>query len=251
MSATGSAQSLARLISRAESVLALTGAGISTPSGIPDFRSPGTGMWANVDPMAVAHIDVLTNDPSMFWAFYSERFTTLGEVKPNRAHEVLVELEEKGILTGVVTQNVDRLHGLAGTRELIELHGSIDRSPCTGCELEWDLEEVRQRASADGEGIPRCDCGEMIRPGVVLFGEMLPQAALIRAGELASQADLIICIGSSLEVHPAGGLPLLTLAEGGALAIVTEGPTPLDSRAAVRLRGDVVDELEAVLAALN
>lgn len=251
MSATGSAESLARLVERAGSVLALTGAGISTPSGIPDFRSPGTGMWANVNPMSVAHIDVLRDDPAMFWAFYSERFTTLGEVKPNRAHDVLVEMEQRGILTGVVTQNVDRLHGLAGTQELIELHGSIDRSPCTACEAHWGLDEVRGRAGADAEGIPRCDCGAMIRPGVVLFGEMLPQEALIRASELAADADLIICIGSSLEVHPAAGLPQLTLSAGGALAIITEGQTPLDERAAVRLRGDVVDELEALLAALS
>lgn len=251
MGATGSPEALARLISRSGDVLVLTGAGISTPSGIPDFRTPGKGLWENVDPMSVAHIDVLERDPSLFWAFYSERFTTLGEVRPNRAHEILVELEKHGLISGVVTQNVDRLHGMAGTLELVELHGSIDRSPCTGCERHWDLEEVRRRVAAAADGIPLCDCGSMIRPGVVLFGEMLPQDALERAGEMAAQADLVICIGSSLEVHPAAGLPLLTLAAGGALAILTEGDTPLDPRAAVRLRGDVVDELEDVLAALN
>ena len=247
----GSAAELAALIEAAERVVALTGAGISTASGIPDFRTPGTGLWANVDPMAIAHIDVLNQDPATFWRFYSDRFTTLGSVKPNRAHQVLVELEEAGRLEAVITQNVDRLHGLAGTSELIELHGSIDRSPCTACGAIYQLDDVRTRASGADDGVPECDCGAMIRPGVVLFGEMLPQEALGRAFELAGEADLILCIGSSLEVHPAAGLPLVTAERGGTVAILTESATPLDDHAAIRLHGDVVAELEAVLEAIS
>lgn len=246
-----SIDALAERIHSAESVAVLTGAGISTPSGIPDFRSPGTGMWANVDPMSVAHIDVLRNEPETFWAFYAERFATLGSVRPNRAHEVLVELESSGLVSGVITQNVDRLHFAAGTRELIELHGSIQTSFCVGCGAPADLDEVRELVAASSDGVPRCLCGEMIRPGVVLFGEMLPEKPLRRAVELATMADLILCIGSSLEVQPAAGLPLMTKQAGGEVAIFTQGTTPVDPVAEWRFGGDVVDELEALLAAVG
>ena len=124
---------LAELIRTAGSVVALTGAGISVPSGIPDFRSPRTGLWENVDPMDVAHIDVFRRDPERFWRFYGERFQTLQHKRPNRAHEALARLEEAGLLTAVITQNIDRLHARAGSRELIEVHGTIDHSSCLLC----------------------------------------------------------------------------------------------------------------------
>jgi len=243
-------EELADRIRSAGSVVALTGAGISTPSGIPDFRTPGTGLWENVNPMEVAHVDVLLNDPAMFWAFYAERFTTLQAVKPNPAHMALVELEQRGLLDAVITQNVDRLHFAAGTQELVELHGTIQTSRCMTCGTTVELDEVRELASGSGDGVPRCICGGMIRPGVVLFGEMLPQDALFKASQLAAEADVILCIGSSLEVHPAAGLPQVTKARGGAIAIMTQGPTPLDADADFRLGGDVVVELEQLVAAL-
>ena len=248
---SGTMEELAGRIREANSVAVLTGAGISTPSGIPDFRSPGTGMWANVNPMAVAHIDVLRDQPETFWAFYAERFASLGGIKPNRAHEVLVELERNGRINGVITQNVDRLHFAAGTQELVELHGSIQTSFCVGCGAPAELDEVRELAASSSDGIPRCLCGEMIRPGVVLFGEMLPEKPLRKAVELATMADVIICIGSSLEVQPAAGLPIMTKQAGGAIAIFTQGPTPVDSAADFRFDGDVVEELEALLAAVE
>lgn len=242
---------LAAAVEAAESVVVLTGAGISTPSGIPDFRTPGTGLWANVDPMAVAHVDVLTEQPELFWRFYSDRFTTLAAIEPNPAHRAVAELEARGIVDWVITQNVDRLHTTAGSRKVIELHGSIDRSPCTVCSATWGLEDVRRLAEEADDGIPECSCGSMIRPGVVLFGEMLPERALRDASAAAVAADLMICIGSSLEVHPAAGLPTITKRAGGAVAIITQGPTPLDSVADHRLGGDVVAELDALVAALG
>jgi NAD-dependent deacetylase len=249
--ATDKAARLAELIREASSVVALTGAGISVPSGIPDFRSPGTGLWRNVNPMEVAHIDAFRRDPARFWHFYGERFQTLEDKRPNRAHESLARLEEAGLLSAVITQNIDQLHARAGSRELIEVHGTISHSSCLTCRGQYSLAEVKERLRADEHRIPRCDCGEPLKPDVVLFGEYLPAEALERAEQLAGGAELMLCIGSSLEVYPVSQLPAVTLARGGAIAILTQGTTPYDSRAAVRLDGDIVDELDAVLGALE
>jgi len=246
-----STEGLAALVRDAGSVVALTGAGISVPSGIPDFRSPGTGLWRNVDPMAVAHIDVFRRDPARFWRFYGERFASLRDREPNPAHAALVELERRGHLEAVVTQNIDMLHRKAGTTELVEVHGSIEHSVCLDCGARHDLDDVQARRARAHDGVPRCACGEPLKPDVVLFGEMLPQRALARAEALCAGADVLVCIGSSLEVYPVAGLPGLTLRRGGALAIITQGPTPLDGAADLRLGGDVVEELEALVAALE
>lgn len=242
---------LAELIREAESVVALTGAGISVPSGIPDFRSPRTGLWANVNPMDVAHIDVFHRNPERFWRFYGERFQALEDKRPNAAHYALAALEDAGLVRAVITQNVDRLHARAGSRALIEVHGTIAHASCLRCRAEYPLAEVRTRQGADPRAIPRCECGEPLKPDVVLFGEYLPMDALARAQALAAEADLMLCIGSSLEVYPVGDLPATTLATGGQVAVITQGATPFDTRAVVRMRGDVVDDLRAVLAALG
>jgi NAD-dependent deacetylase len=242
---------LARLVREAGSVVALTGAGISVPSGIPDFRSPGTGLWENVDPMEVAHIDAWRADPHRFWQFYGNRFQTLEDKEPNAAHRALVELERGGRLDAVITQNIDMLHRKAATRELVEVHGTIEHSSCLSCGARYPLADVRARLAADPDGVPRCDCGHPLKPDVVLFGEWLPASALDRAFELAGAADLLLCVGSSLEVHPVASLPELTLQAGGRLAIVTQSSTPYDREAAVKLSGDVVDELKAVTAAVR
>ena len=241
---------LVALLRGARRVVALTGAGISVPSGIPDFRSPGTGLWANVDPMEVAHIDAWRRDPERFWRFYGHRFHVLDGKEPNAAHAALVELERRGRLEAVVTQNIDMLHRKAGTRELVEVHGSVATSSCLRDGSRYPLAEVKRRLAADPAGIPRCDCGAPLKPDVVLFGEWLPEAAIDRAFELAADADVLLCVGSSLEVHPVAQLPGVTHAAGGAVALVTQGPTPWDGRAAVKLDGDVVAELEALVAAL-
>jgi NAD-dependent deacetylase len=232
------------------STVVLTGAGVSVPSGIPDFRTPGKGLWEKVDPMEVAHIDAFRRDAQRFWSFYGERFSTLRDRQPNGAHRALVELERRGSLDAVITQNVDMLHRKAGTRELVEVHGSIATCSCPRCGQTVDLEEARSRLAAHPDGVPRCECGAALKPDVVLFGELLPDHAMQRAYELASGADLLLCVGSSLEVYPVAGLPHVTLGAGGALAIVTQGPTPVDDLAAVRRDGDVVSELEALVSAL-
>jgi len=231
-------------------VVALTGAGISVPSGIPDFRSPGTGIWEKVDPMEVATIQAFRRDPARFWSFYRPRFEALADKRPNPAHEALVELEGRELLEAVITQNVDRLHRRAGSSRVIEVHGSIETSSCTSCASSWPLEEVE--SLFDDDGVAVCPtCLGYVKPDVVLFGELLPEAAMSEAQALAGRADLLLCVGSSLEVYPVAGLPELTLAAGGALAIVTKGPTPYDDDAAVRMNGDVVEDLSAVLAALQ
>jgi NAD-dependent deacetylase len=246
----GQVEALAALVREARSVVALTGAGISVPSGIPDFRSPGSGLWENVNPMEVAHIDAWRADPERFWHFYGNRFQTLEDKEPNGAHHALVELERRGVLDAVITQNIDRLHRRAGTQRLIEVHGTIDTSSCLTCGSGYPIAEVRRRLDDSPVSVPACDCGEPLKPDVVLFGEWLSQEALTEAYALAAGADVLLCVGSSLEVHPIAQLPGVTRQNGGAVALVTQGPTPWDGRAAVKLDGDVVTELAALVAAL-
>jgi NAD-dependent deacetylase len=246
----GTASALAALLQEAKSAVVLTGAGISVPSGIPDFRTPGTGLWENVNPMEVAHIDAWRRDPDRFWSFYGQRFASLTDKRPNPAHEAVAELERRGLVQAVITQNIDRLHRLAGTERLIEMHGSIEYSLCMECGGKVALEQVVEQLEG-ADGAPEClACIAPLKPDVVLFGEMLPELALAEAQALAEQADLMLCVGSSLEVYPVAALPGVTLGRGGRMALVTQGPTPYDSDAEVKLDGDVVQELEAVLAAL-
>jgi NAD-dependent deacetylase len=229
----------------------LTGAGISVPSGIPDFRTPGTGMWEKVNPMEVAHIDAFRRDADRFWHFYSQRFMSLRDKRPNRAHEIVAELEQRGLVRAVVTQNIDRLHRAAGTHDLIEVHGSISHSICLQCGARFELESVVEQIERHPQSAPECTrCFQPLKPDVVLFGEFLPEDALRRAHDLAAEADLMIAIGSSLEVHPVAALPGVTIENGGKLVLMTQGPTPYDRDAEVKLEGDVVEELSAVLAAL-
>jgi NAD-dependent deacetylase len=240
---------LAELIRGSGCTVVLTGAGISVPSGIPDFRTPETGLWANVDPMEVAHIDVFERDPARFWSYYRPRFQSLGDKRPNPAHEALAELERRGLVEGVITQNIDRLHRAGGSRNVVEVHGSIETSSCTRCAASFGLDEVDELF--DGDGVAICSsCAGAVKPDVILFGEMLSESAMVRARDLAERAELMICVGSSLAVYPVAGLPELTLERGGRLALVTKGETPYDAEAELKLDGEVVEELTAVMAAL-
>ncbi len=242
-------EQLAELIRESRCTVALTGAGISVPSGIPDFRTPETGLWANVDPMEVAHIDVFERDPARFWSYYRPRFHSLGDKLPNAGHEALAELEQGGMLEGVITQNIDRLHRSAGSRNVVEVHGSIETSTCRDCSTSYAVKEVD--ALFDERGVAVCAaCEGPVKPDVVLFGEMLPRQATEQAHRLAAQAELMLCVGSSLVVHPVAALPGVTLENGGRLAIVTKGPTPYDDDAELKLEGEIDAELSAMLAAL-
>jgi NAD-dependent deacetylase len=247
---TPQAERLAELLGQSRRAVALTGAGVSVPSGIPDFRTPETGLWAKVDPMEVAHVSVFEGEPERFWSYYRPRFQSLGDKEPNRAHEALAALERRGLIEGVITQNIDRLHRAAGSENVIEVHGSIETSSCTACGIVFGLDEVE--SLFDQRGVALCSaCGGAVKPDVVLFGEMLPAEAIERATELAEAADLMLCVGSSLAVHPVAGLPQRTLERGGKLAIVTKGGTPYDGEAEVRLDGEVDEELSALVAALG
>jgi NAD-dependent deacetylase len=223
----------------------LTGAGISTESGIPDFRSP-TGIWAEVDPFEVATIDAFRRDPERVWSFYRARIHSLLEAEPNPGHHALAELERRGLVQAVVTQNIDTLHTRAGSREVVEVHGSIRSSVCLACGGEQGLEDVLEQL--EERPAPLCAaCGRILKPGVVLFGELLPAAAVDRATELARSAELMLVVGSSLEVWPVAGLPF----EARAVAIVNRGPTALDGRAVLRVDAPAGDTLAAVVEALG
>jgi NAD-dependent deacetylase len=248
--ATREVERLAELLGRSRRAVALTGAGVSVPSGIPDFRTPETGLWAKVDPMEVAHINVFEREPERFWSYYRPRFQALGDKEPNRAHEALADLEQLGLIEGVITQNIDRLHRAAGSENVIEVHGSIETSSCLECGTAFGLEEVDELFDERGVAICR-ECGGAVKPDVVLFGELLPEEAMVRATELAEGADLMLCVGSSLAVYPVAGLPQLTLANGGSVAIVTKGETPYDRNAELKLEGEVDEELAALVAALS
>jgi NAD-dependent deacetylase len=247
---TREVERLAELLGQPRHAVAPTSASVSVSSGIPDFRTPETGLWAKVDPMEVAHISVFERDPERFWSYYRPRFQALGDKEPNRAHEALAALERRGLIEGVITQNIDRLHRAAGSENVIEVHGSIETSSCLDCGTAFGLDEVD--GLFDERGVAICSaCGGAVKPDVVLFGELLPEEAMAQATELAEGADLMLCVGSSLAVHPVAGLPRLTLERGGSVVIVTKGETPYDRDAELKLDGEVDEELAALLAALD
>jgi NAD-dependent deacetylase len=228
----------------------LTGAGVSTESGIPDFRSPD-GLWAEFDPQEYASIDAFRADPEKVWRFYRPRISVLVGAQPNRAHLALAELERAGLVRAVVTQNIDLLHERAGSEEVVEVHGSIRSATCPQCGASHSLRRVLELLDADPHRAPRCDsCAAVVKPDVVFFGELLPERAIDRAHALARAARLLLVVGSSLEVYPVAGLPDETLAGGGDVAIVNCDPTPLDHRARVVVReraGAVLDELRELV----
>jgi NAD-dependent deacetylase len=232
---------LAELIRANQPCVALTGAGVSTESGIPDFRS-AAGIWQRFDPYEVASIDAFRRDPGRVWEFYAMRLAALADARPNAAHRALAELERSGLVETVITQNVDRLHQEAGSRDVIEVHGSIGAAVCPACGRRED--DVRSLLP-----LPVCaDCGAVLKPGVVMFGELLPAAALERATALAQQAALLLVVGTALEVWPVAGLPEETLAHGGKLAIVNRDSTPYDARATVVVHASAGETLAACTA---
>ena len=228
---------LGTLLRERQPCVVLTGAGISTESGIPDFRSP-TGIWAQYDPMEYATIDAFRRDPAKVWEFYALRLEALKRAEPNAGHLVLAELERRGLVRAVVTQNIDGLHQRAGSREVIEVHGSIRTATCLACGEETPLDRA----------MPSCpSCGDIMKPGIVMFGELLPEGAMERASALAREAGLLIVVGSALEVYPVAGLPEETLSAGGALAIVNRGPTAYDGRAALKVDAGAGEALSRLL----
>ncbi|HYX85393.1 MAG TPA: NAD-dependent deacylase [Gaiellales bacterium] len=229
---------LATLMRRSARTVVLTGAGISTESGIPDFRGPG-GIWEGVDPMEVGHIRAARRDPARVWEYYRRRVGTVRAARPNAGHLAIARMQRAGRVHALVTQNVDGLHAAAGS-QAIEVHGSLRTANCMDCGVEIAM-------PADPVGVPCCaECGGPLKPGVVMFGEMLPEAAIMRANELAASCELLIAAGSTLEVWPVAELPAIALDSGAALAVLNRGPTGYDDRCHVRIEGPLGEVLPAL-----
>ena len=241
---------------RARCVVALTGAGLSTGSGLPDFRSPGAGLWrggttTGADPMVVASQQTFRYAPETFFAWVRPLAGQIRRAQPNRAHQALAQLEAQGRLQTVITQNVDELHRRAGSQRVLELHGSLRTATCVRCLRTWPAGELVDRFVASGD-LPHCPaCGALLKPDVTLMGEALSVTIWHQARQAARACDLMLVAGSSLEVTPAAGLPLEALAHGARLIIVNHEDTYLDERADVVIHADVVDVLPQLARAVE
>jgi NAD-dependent deacetylase len=234
----------ALLLNRSRMTVALTGAGSSTPSGIPDFRSPGCGLWGKFDPVEVATIDAFLSHPAKFFEFMAPMGEMLRNAEPNPAHIALAELEKRGKLKSIITQNIDNLHQRAGSSNVIELHGNAQTAHCTKCRTAFQTESIMESATG---GVPHCECGGVIKPDVVLFGEALPFQAMNQAQRDTLACDVMIVVGSSLTVAPASMLPQAALQSGAHIIVVNLQETYIDSRAHVVLREKVEIALPAIL----
>jgi len=236
----------ADLITQAKNIVAMTGAGISTPSGIPDFRSPYSGLWDQADPLDVASIFAFRHSPQHFYDWVHPLSSLLLEAKPNPAHYALAALEQEGRLKAVITQNIDDLHGKAGSKTVYELHGHLREVTCTQCYEALDSAEVFAKFVKDGQ-VPRHRCGGVLKPNVILFGEQLPVREFVLAQLATKEADLMLVVGSSLEVAPASDLPELALANGAKLIIISYQPTYLDQQADLVIHADVAEVLPRIV----
>jgi NAD-dependent deacetylase len=228
MSFLGDIRELAARLREARCAVALTGAGVSTDSGIPDFRSASSGLWEHHDPAQVASLAGFVREPRAFYEFWGERFAKLGEAEPNVTHLTLAALERAGHLAAVVTQNIDGLHGAAGSERVLEVHGSYRQARCLGCGEISSLEEVSARVR--GGRLPICHCGGLVKPDVTLFGEDLPPS-FAEAEALVRQADVLLVLGSSLEVHPVAGLVPEASSHGAFVALINREPSRYDGLA--------------------
>lgn len=237
----------AELLRDARRAVALTGAGISTPSGVPDFRSAESGLWQQADPMEVASLCGFRADPRRFYEWVSPLARTLRNAQPNPAHLALARLEAMGRLTAVITQNIDMLHSRAGSRCVLEVHGHLREATCIACYHVMPAEELLA-AWLDRQVLPGCPCcGGAMKPNAILFGEQLPARVFTEARLAARNCDVMLVAGSSLEVYPAADLPDVALNAGAAVIVVNREPTHIDDRAAVVIRADVAVALPALV----
>jgi NAD-dependent deacetylase len=247
----GNANTAVDLLRRARYAVALTGAGISTRSGIPDFRSPESGLWERYNPAEVASIYGFRHDPRRFYDWIRPLCRTILEAQPNAAHIALARMEAVGKLKAVITQNIDMLHKRAGSQVVYELHGHLRDVTCIHCFAVYPAQSVISKFIESDE-IPTCQvCGHVLKPNVILFGEQLPAQALIGAQRAARQCDVMLVAGSSLEVYPAAELPVIAHQNGASLIFVNLSTTPLDSLADVILHDDVADVLPQLVSALE
>lgn len=236
----------ASLLCQARHAVALTGAGVSTPSGIPDYRSPGVGLWERIDPMKVASIYAFRRNPQAFYNWIRPLAATLLKAEPNPAHYALAALEASGRLKAIVTQNIDGLHQRAGARDVLELHGHLREATCIHCHRILPIQGILDDFLAS-EDVPHCpECNGVLKPNVVLLGEQLPGAVIDAAMEHARKADLMLVAGSSLGIVPASHLPLMAHKHGGRLILVNLTPTPVDDLADVVIHGDVAEVLPCI-----
>ena len=234
------------LLREARHAVALTGAGISTPSGIPDFRSPELGLWERVDPMEVASLYAFRQHPEAFYAWIRPLAVALLAAEPNPGHRALARLEEEGRLKAIITQNIDDLHQRAGSREVLELHGHMRELICISCYRVVPVPDVVDDFLSSGE-VLRCEvCGGVMKPSVVLLGEQLPIEVVNKAMEHVRQADLMLIAGSSLEMLPASHLPLVVHEHDGRLIVVNLTPTYVDDVADAVIHADVADVLPRI-----
>lgn len=236
------------LLQQANRTVALTGAGISTPSGVPDFRSAESGVWDRVDPMAVASLAAFRRDPSAFFNWIRPLAKTILNAQPNAAHYALAALEAAGRLQATITQNIDLLHSKAGSQTLYELHGSLRQATCQGCFDQVDSMPLWKQFAANGRFATCANCGHVLKPNVILFGEMLPADTMHRATQAAAQCDLMLIAGSSLEVSPAGELPYLAKRAGAKIIMINLGSTHMDRQADLLFREDVAELLPQLAA---
>jgi len=238
----------AALISHSTHVVAFTGAGISTDSGIPDYRSPDSGIWTNVDQLKVASIHGFKQDPSAFYAWVRPITDLILSASPNAAHTALVNLEQMGRLKSIITQNIDMLHTRAGSSAVFELHGHMRTGTCIHCFQKYDGKQMIQKFLDDGE-IPRCEqCSRgVIKPDVILYGEQLPIRVFNAAQEATRNSDLMIIVGSSLEVVPASDIPILAARTGAKIIIINLEPTPADHMADVVIHARAAEVLPAIV----
>ena len=220
---------LRKVIFNSKKLVAFTGAGVSSESGIPTYRGTG-GLWNKYDPSKYASYNYFLEDPSYYWQFFRDvRYPLLKPAKPNAAHYVLVELEKRGILNQLITQNIDGLHQMAGQTNVCELHGNTRQIKCMDCKNKFTMDEIFQQIKK--EVPPHCSCGGLLRPDVVLFGESLPQEALKKAWHAAQTCDTFLVVGSSLLVYPAAQIPLIAKENNAVLVIINIDETPLDHKA--------------------
>lgn len=239
------------LIGQARAAYAFTGAGISTDSGIPDFRSETSGLWDHVDPLAVASIYGFRRNPQAFYDWVYSLTDIIHNAQPNASHLALANLERQGMLSGVITQNIDALHTRAGSQAVYELHGHMREATCINCYAVYEGEPLMQRFLKT-RNIPHCPkCGNVIKPNVILFGEQLPYEQLQGAQDAARSSDLMIVIGSSLEVAPAGDIPVLARRRGARLIVINLQPTPVDSIADVVIHARAVDVMPEIMRRLE
>jgi NAD-dependent deacetylase len=242
------AQAASALVRSAFSI-ALTGAGMSTESGLPDFRSPG-GLWGEDDPVEVATLSAFRRTPEKFYDFYRRRIVRLAGAVPNAGHQALAQLEASGRLDAIITQNVDGLHQAAGSRHVIELHGNLREAACPQCRWTGPISLITEALEAGT--LPGCpQCGARVKPNVVLFEELLPQAAYQQAEDACRRAGALLVVGSSLQVTPAAWLPQVARQHGAAVIIVNDEPTPLDHIAHVVLHGRAGAILPHLVAAIQ